>query len=390
MTPAARVQAAIEIFDRIEDGTPAEKALTGWARRSRFAGSKDRAAIRDHVFDALRCKRSNGWLGGGSTGRAVMLGACRGDGIDPLTIFNGVGYAPEPLTSDELRVSNPLAEASVDVRLDIPEWLWPDLERSLGDQTQMVAALLRCRAPVHLRTNTLKATREAVLERLRGDDIEGTATPSSATGIELVGAPRGLVSLEAFSEGWFELQDVASQALVERLSPLLSGATVLDYCAGGGGKALAMSAYGPERIVAHDSDPNRMSDLPARAQRAGALIEISEEASGAFDVVLCDAPCSGSGAWRRQPGAKWDLTTARLEELCAIQAEILSLAHKHVVPGGHLAYATCSLLDVENDAQIATFIADHPDWTCVDSRAFSPLEGGDGFYLAVLKAPEPQ
>ena len=166
-------------------------------------------------------------------------------------------------------------------------------------------------------------------------------------------------------------------------------ARILDYCAGGGGKALALAARAQEaRVFAHDGLPQRMADLPSRAQRAGAFITVipSDELSrgGPFDLVLCDVPCSGSGAWRRQPAAKWELTAERLQALRTLQFEILTTAAGHVAPHGTLVYATCSLLDAENNDQIDRFTAAQPDWQCRSRRIYSPLEGGDGFFCAVL------
>jgi 16S rRNA (cytosine967-C5)-methyltransferase len=159
---------------------------------------------------------------------------------------------------------------------------------------------------------------------------------------------------------------------------------VLDYCAGGGGKALALAARGAA-VTAHDADPGRMRDLPARAARAGARVEIEAAPAGAFDLVLCDAPCSGSGTWRRAPEAKWRLTPERLAALTELQAQILDQAAPLVAPGGALAYATCSLLEAENGAQTADFLARHPGWQLENERRLTPLEGGDGFYLALLR-----
>jgi 16S rRNA (cytosine967-C5)-methyltransferase len=205
------------------------------------------------------------------------------------------------------------------------------------------------------------------------------------TGVEVAGAPRGLATLSSFMDGWFEMQDGASQAVVDRLSHLITGGDVLDYCAGGGGKSLAMAAYKPKRLVAHDGDPRRMSHLPERARRSGVEIELISKVSEQFDFVLCDAPCSGSGAWRRQPASKWELSAERLTALSDLQFEILSEAQAHVRPDGHLAYATCSLLDSENDKTIDRFLLANPDWQSVDRLRLTPLDGGDGFYLNVLR-----
>ena len=388
MTPAARVQAAIEILDVVTSGVPVEKALTGWGRKSRFAGSKDRTAVRDHVFSVLRCKRSFAWLGGGDTGRQLMLGGLLSEGVDPLTMFNGQGHGPEPLSDAEIEGGRYLETAPDPVRLDVADWLWPDLERSLGDDLGDVLQLLRKRAPVHLRVNTARQSREGLITELLASGYEARPHDLTPTGIEVAGAPRGLVTLASFLDGGFEMQDAASQTIVDRLSGLVAGAEVLDYCAGGGGKTLAMAAYGPRRLVAHDVDAGRMSHLPERAGRAGVKVTLAETVSAQFDLVLCDAPCSGSGAWRRQPAAKWNLTRARLDELRAMQLEILKTAQSLVRPGGHLAYATCSLLDLENDKTVDSFLLRASDWQSVDRLRLTPLDGGDGFYLNILQAPQ--
>lgn len=385
MTPAARVQAAIDILDDIQSGTAVEKALTGWGRRSRFAGSKDRAAVRDHVFGVLRCKRSFAWLGGGDNGRCLMLGAIRDAGIDPLTLFNGVGHGPEVLSEAELSAGVPLRDAPDPVRLDVPDWLWESLQRSLGKRTDSVLTLLRQRAPVHLRVNTRVTDRDAVLAELDRLGHEARALTMTPTGVEVTDAPRGLALLPCFEAGWFEMQDGASQAVVDRLATYVKGGDVLDYCAGGGGKSLAMAAFAPNRLVAHDGDPKRMTHLPERARRARVQIDVVSEISGQFDLVLCDAPCSGSGAWRRQPASKWDLSAERLNALNDLQFDILSTAQGHVRKDGHLAYATCSLIDTENDKIVDRFLLAHPDWQSVDRISLTPLDGGDGFYLNVLK-----
>ncbi len=207
----------------------------------------------------------------------------------------------------------------------------------------------------------------------------------SPTALEVTENARRVKSSAAFREGLVELQDAASQAVADMLLPVVPGARVLDYCAGGGGKALALAASGA-RVTAHDADPRRMADLPERARRAGARIEVAERLGRErFDLVLVDAPCSGSGAWRRQPEAKWRLDEARLAALTALQGEVLRAAARHVAAGGTLAYATCSLLDAENGAVVEGFLAETPRFARVAERRLTPLDGGDGFYVARMK-----
>ncbi|HGG06518.1 MAG TPA: RsmB/NOP family class I SAM-dependent RNA methyltransferase [Aliiroseovarius sp.] len=385
MTPEARIAAAIELLDSILGGAPAEQSLTRWGRAHRYAGSKDRAAIRDHVFDALRCRRSFAALGGGETGRGLMIGALRAAGDDPTALFTGQGYAPAPLEADELaggRDPDPL-EA-----LDCPDWLAPHLQASLGDDFPAIMETLRHRAPVFLRVNLLKANRDQAQTALAEDAIVTRAHPLSPTALEVTENARRVRNSEAFQAGLVELQDVASQAIMDRI-PLPTGAKVLDFCAGGGGKTLALAGRGAAHLYAHDANPARLRDLPKRAARAGADLTIVDRtgagAAAPFDIVLADVPCSGSGAWRRSPDAKWDLTAEKLDELCAIQAGILDEIVDLTAPDGMIAYATCSLLEVENQAQTSAFLARHPEWKLVDEMRLTPLEQGDGFYLALLK-----
>lgn len=383
MTPGARVQAAIEILDDILGGTPAEKALTGWARRSRFAGSKDRAAIRDHVFDALRCLRSYAALGGAKTGRGLMLGAIRAAGQDPAELFTGERHAPA--AKDDSEVGRPFA--SVAEELDIPEWLWPVFERSLGSGAAETAAALQSRAPVHLRVNLARTCLAEAVEALESEGI--TTVPHSAcdTALEVVEGARKISQSRAYSKGLVELQDAASQAVVAALE-LRPGMRVLDYCAGGGGKALAMAAISGVEVFAHDVSPARMRDLPSRTERAGVSVTIVPADDllrlGAFDVVLTDAPCSGSGSWRRAPAGKWALTPERLAQLSEIQLSILGMAAPLVTEAGTLAYATCSVLDVENNCLVEQFLKSNSGWQAKLSKSWQVPHGTDGFFSAHL------
>lgn len=385
MTPAARVAAAITVLDQILEGEPAEKALTGWARRSRFAGSGDRAAIRDLVFDTLRRKRSAAALGGTMTGRGLMLGLMRADGLDPEEVFTGLGHAPERLHDDEGMSRAPEAGAEAG---DIPDWLWPAFSDSLGERAPAVAAVLQRRAPVMLRVNLRKSGRLEACDALRADGIEAVADPVATTALRVSTGARKIAQSRAYLDGIVELQDGASQAIIDEFR-VASYRNILDYCAGGGGKALAMAALSDARIYAHDHDPKRMKDLPARALRAGVHVQLVEShdlaALAPFDLVLCDAPCSGSGAWRRAPEGKWALTAARLDELTGIQDRILQDAAKLVAPDGVLAYATCSVLRVENEDRAAAFLKAHLAWRQVAAQRWFPGASGDGFFAAQFK-----
>lgn len=385
MTPAARIASAADILDRILSGAPTEQCLTNWARANRYAGSGDRAAIRDLVYDALRRRRSLAWLGGAETGRGLMLGQLRDAGQDPGETFTGHRFALSPLTGDEMASGRPLAEAPDPVRLDLPDWLWPLVTQALGDRTEAVLDLMRSRAPVFLRVNLARATREDAIRRLHDEDIGTEPHGLSPSALLVTGNARRVQASQTYRDGLVELQDSASQAVIDRVLPHAVGKSVLDYCAGGGGKSLHLAAGGAARVVAHDADPARMRDIPVRADRAGCKIEITRRPEGRFDVVLTDVPCSGSGAWRRQPDGKWQLTPGRLAELVELQAAILQTSSLHVAEGGVLAYVTCSLLSDENDRQIDTFLASGAGWQELSRDRFLPGDGGDGFFVSVLK-----
>lgn len=380
MTPAARISAAIEILDRVLGGTPLEPALTAWGRSNRFAGSGDRAAIRDLVFDAWRCKRSFAALGGGDTGRGLMLGRLRATGQDEAALFTGDGHAPAPATA--LDAPRPATENEA---LDCPDWLAPRLQHGLGDQFAPIMRALQQRAPVFLRVNLARTTRTAAAALLADDGINTAPHPMAEASLQVLTPSRKLMTTQMYLDGLIELQDAASQAVVEAI-PLTSGQKVLDYCAGGGGKTLALAARANVKIWAHDANPARMRDLAERARRAGVAVTISTDPgqNAPYDLVLVDAPCSGSGSWRRDPQGKWALTEARLAEVIEIQSEILDKSALLVAPTGLLAYVTCSLLSDENQHQIVRFLHRHPGWLQTSQRTFTPLDGGDGFFISIL------
>ncbi len=378
MTPGARLSAAIVVLDRVLAGEAAEQALTNWGRANRFAGSGDRAALRDLVYEALRCKRSFAALGGAETGRGLVLGGARAAGQEAL--FDGIGHAPLPPSAEEAG-----SLPGGNVALDCPDWLSPRLQDSLGADFAPVMAALRHRAPTYLRVNLAKIPRAAVQAELAAAGIVTVPHPEVSSALEVTGNARKIQNSPAYLEGRVELQDAASQAVVEAL-PLKDGMRVLDHCAGGGGKTLAMAARARLALFAHDAAPRRMRDLDARAKRAGVKVALCDkpEKTAPYDLILTDVPCSGSGSWRRDPQGKWALTEERLAALRALQAAILDRCAPMVAPGGTLAYATCSLLREENEGQIAAFLARSEGWTAGLQRRFSPLSGADGFFLTLL------
>jgi 16S rRNA (cytosine967-C5)-methyltransferase len=387
MTPAARVAAAIGILDGWLAGEPLEAAYTAWVRASRFAGSGDRAAVRDLIYDAARRRRSYAALGGSKKGRGLMLGAVRQAGMPPGEVFSGAGHAPEPLTAEEAAAGWTPEGAEA---LDVPDWLMTSFEAVFGARTAEVLGILRDRAPVHLRLNLRRIARDAALERLAAEGIGAVAHDSVDSAVEIVSGARQLRRSALLTGGLAEPQDASSQAVVARLCRE-PPARVLDYCAGAGGKALAFADLSPAEVVAHDIAPRRMAPLAARAARAG--VAIGQVTTGAlvrelpFDLVFCDAPCSGSGTWRRDPEAKWRLTPVRFAELVALQREVIRAAARHVAPGGRLAYATCSVLAEENE-QVAEAAADLlPGWTEEDRLRLDPGVSGDGFFLSAWRSP---
>ena len=384
MTPAARVQAAIEVIDDFLTGRSGEIALTAWARRSRYAGSGDRAAVRDHVYDALRHLRSYAARGGGMNGRTIMIAALHQHGSDPQSIFTGDRFAPETLSAKEQEPNEFTSEAE---QFDIPDWLWPIWCQDLANHAVQVADNLRQRAPVFLRVNIARITREAALQKLCDEGVNAEVHPSVPTALKVIDGARKVAQSDSYRKGLVELQDASSQASVCALTSDIKG-PVLDYCAGGGGKALALAAWLGKKVHAHDAQASRMKDLPVRAKRAQADIVLKttdQVLQTKYGLVFCDVPCSGSGAWRRDPSGKWNLNTEQLDDLLTTQFDILSKAADLAASDGVLFYATCSVLERENGQQVSQFLNKNGQWSLVHSRQFLPNADGDGFYFAILQ-----
>jgi 16S rRNA (cytosine967-C5)-methyltransferase len=428
MKPGARIKAAAEILGEIlERHRPAATALADWGRASRFAGSGDRAAIGNLVYDALRRRQSIAAQLGAETPRALALGAAGsalGMSRDEIAASaDGSAHALSPLSDDEragLAADVP-ADAPAHVRGDFPEWLTGPLERTFGSRAAEEGAVLARRAPVDLRINTLKSTRERVLKALARTDA--TETPLSPVGIRIAppeGAGRtpNVEADTAHGKGWFEVQDEGSQ-----IAAIMAGAgprqQILDICAGAGGKTLAMAAamQNTGQIYAYDDDRVRLRPIFERLKRAGvrnaqvldARDTTALDALGPrFDCVLVDAPCSGSGVWRRRPDSKWRLRPDSIPQRQIEQRAVLALAAPLVKPGGRLVYVTCSILQEENADQVAWLTEAHADFTVTpyaeawakalshmpaptsadgrtDSLLLTPASHGtDGFFIAVL------
>jgi 16S rRNA (cytosine967-C5)-methyltransferase len=401
MRLAGRVSAAIEILGEVIDRhRPASLALADWGRTHRFAGSGDRSAIGTLVYDTLRRRASLAWRMNSEASHALVLGMLRhvwGLSADNITaLCDGSKYAPEPLTADEehaLRGSSDIREDNMPAwaAADIPVWLYAEFAASFPENGIAEGRALAERAPVDLRVNTLKADRQRVLKAM--EKYGATPTPFTATGVRIPPpAPQAknpnVEADGAHGRGWFEVQDEASQIAVA-----LSGAgprlQVLDLCAGAGGKTLGLAALmqNTGQLHAYDADKTRLRPIFERLKRAGVrnvqVLPAGEETAleplkGRMDVVFVDAPCSGSGVWRRRPDAKWRLTAAALAERIAEQRAVLKLAAPLVKPGGRLVYATCSVISGENQEQTAGFLANHSDFAEITFsdvwRASSMLE----------------
>lgn len=427
MTPAARVAAAIEALADIETRRrPAADAIKDWGLSHRFAGSGDRAAIAGLVYDALRRKSSSAWIMGDSTPRAEILGALkRTRGLDLAAIealFSGERHAPPPLNEAEReRLSAAsLTGAPAHVAGDYPEWLAPHFEAAFGADAAEEGRGLAERAPVDLRVNLLKATREKALAAL--SHLGAGPTPISPIGLRVAlradGRAIALAAEPSYVKGLVEVQDEGSQ-IAALLAEARPGMQVLDLCAGAGGKTLALAASMDNRgqIYATDSDGRRLAAIHARLARSGARnvqvrsprgqADVLGDLEGRCDLVLIDAPCTGSGAWRRNPDAKWRIRPGALDERIKDQDATLESAMRYVKRGGRLVYVTCSVLRVENEDRVAGFLERHADMLPVDAATqaraaglgplaehaspFGPgfrlsprATGTDGFYIATL------
>ena len=410
MTPAARLSAAIEVIDTIDaQRAPAAQALKEWGTSHRFAGSGDRAAIAGLVWDVLRRRASSAWVMEDDAPRSRVLGMLKVErGLDAEAISalcDGGRFAPRPLTDAErgaLSTRSP-ADAPAPVAGDYPEWLDPYLAKAFGEDRAAEAAAMASRAPLDLRVNTLKAKREKVLASLK--HLGAHETPWSPIGLRIeLGADAknpGVHAEEDFIKGLVEVQDEGSQ-LAALFSAAKPGEQVIDLCAGAGGKTLALAAMmqGKGRLIATDHDKRQLAPIHERLSRAGVHnadvrtpkgeAETLSDIKASADLVLIDAPCTGTGTWRRNPDAKWRMRPGALEIRIKDQIEVLDRAAPLVKPGGRIAYITCSVLTEENGEQVRAFVTRHPEFAVAPpEETVSVLwEKAEAFAEAALKLPE--
>ncbi len=421
MRLGGRAQAAIEVLRDIEARRrPASDALRDWGLAHRFAGGGDRSAIGNIVYDALRKKASQAWQMDSETAESAVFATLVSQwGYAPEELaaqFDGDRFAPEPPAAEALSAfeARDIAEAPDHVRADIPQWLAPQFQRAFGDNWIAEAAALSSRPPLDLRANRLKADRDKVIRQL--DRTSAAPGPLGPDAIRIAAGSRdarlpNVQAEPAYQKGWFEIQDAGSQAAA-LLAGVEPGQQVLDYCAGAGGKTLALAAQMENKgqVHAHDADRNRLAPIFDRLKRAGTRnvqvhARVGELAplAGAMDCVLVDAPCTGTGTWRRRPDAKWRLDERNLAMRISEQDAVLDEAAAFVKPGGRLVYITCSLLPQENEERVAAFLASHGNFAPAElavgrlcHSAHAPAAGAtkvtltplstetDGFFIAAM------
>ena len=410
MTPAARLSAAIELIETIDaQRVPAAKALKEWGTAHRYAGSGDRAAISGLIWDVLRRRASSAWIMDDDTPRARVLGMLKVErGLDVETIAalcDGGRFAPEPLTERERTAlaSRSLENAPAHIAGDYPEWLDGYMAQVFGDDRAAEATAMASRAPLDLRVNTLKAKREKILSSLA--HLGAQPTPWSPIGLRIeLGADArnpGIHAEEDFIKGAIEVQDEGSQ-LATLVSAAKPGEQVIDLCAGAGGKTLALAAMmqGKGRLIATDRDKRQLAPIHERLSRAGVHNADVRTPKGegdtlgdirtSADLVLIDAPCTGTGTWRRNPDAKWRMRPGALEVRLKDQIKVLDRAAALLKPGGRIAYITCSVLPPENGEQVRAFVARHPSFSVMPpSQTVRGLgDKAEDFAAATLQSPE--
>lgn len=432
MRNGGKISAAIDVLsDVLTRHQPVKSAARDWGKRARYAGSKDRAWVSGLVLDALRKKNSIAHAMGSDAPRALVLGALSfswGWDIRQIDEAMDEQHAPTALTLDERErlVMAPDVTADAHTSGDFPEWMTPHITRVFGEHAVVECQAMTVRAPVDLRVNTLKVDAEKAASPLRSAKAKPSELLKHAFHIPAPDPSQreaSLQSIPAYSKGWVEVQDAGSQ-IAAAASNAKPGEQILDYCAGGGGKTLAMAAMmqGKGQVFAYDIDGRRLSALIPRLKRSGAHNvqlchprepEQLEALKGQMDCVFVDAPCTGTGTWRRRPDSKWRVKPSALERRNSEQDEILKVSAEYVKPGGRILYATCSFLMEEDEDRVANFLSEHSEFEQIDAaqeaiasgqlteagvaavragrgpdgsvRLTPRTAGTDGFFFAVLR-----
>jgi len=388
MRNEALYQASIDILDLYLSGFNFEAALKYWGNNNRFAGSSDRRHIRDIIFDIIRQKKSCAFVGGGLSGRHLVMGYLILKDLDPNSIFTGLKFAPKEITESERKSLIFSYETPKIYELDYPAWLLPVIKKSLSENFDDYLYLMRSRALVQLRINKRKTCRKSVLNLLKNEKIEVAPNNLISSGINVLNGAHKISQSSVFLNGLIEFQDVGSQ-LVSQLVELEEGDQVLDLCAGSGGKTLAVASETNKVAYysAWDEDFYRMNDLDSRANRAGIKISklLNKPVQNIYDKVIIDAPCSGSGSWRRDPQGKWDLSLNNLNRYIETQKKLILDGLKLLKPKGQVIYITCSVLNIENEKLLEDLILAENTFYISKMLNLLPTSQNDGFFAAILK-----
>ena len=398
MRKDAQTNAAISILDEFLDGQNLNSILSNWTKNNRYAGSSDRESIRNIVFDILRVKKTFTSVLEKEkqpiNGRALVFLHSVFYALNLNDIFTGQKYGPEKLSIFEKefsKISKENIKECFGVVDNIPDFLTAEFKRSLGRKFKNAMRLLEKRAPISIRVNPLKSDISSILESLSLEGIEGKKSKIVRYGIDIIGNPRRLTQIQAFKDGCFEVQDLHSQKIIEDL-PVNEHAKVLDYCAGAGGKILsiACSLNGNGKFYIHDIDKRKLKEADLRAKRAGVKfkrleVENLQKYCYSFDSVIADVPCSGSGAWRRNPQQKWRITPESLNEILIRQTIILNEVKDLIKKNGYIFYITCSVLKIENEEVIYKFLMENKHFRLLNKKDVAIDNHGDGFFCAVLQ-----
>ena len=381
-------QSVIEILDTYLNEAKIDFVLRKWAIKHRFAGSSDRRKIKDIIFDIIRQKKSCEHVGGGFSGRNLLIGYLKLKGTELSSVFDNSKFGPEELTIKEQNINVDFSNLSNIYELDFPSWLIPILRRSLLNEFSNVVKTLRNRSHIQLRVNLKKISRLNVMKKLQKNNIECEINELCSTALNVLNGAQHILASPCFENGFVELQDAGSQ-LVSELIEINYNDKVLDMCAGAGGKSLAIScgAEMDATYYAWDINFDRMKDIDARSKRAGVKIEkvIKLSSKSVYNKIIIDAPCSGSGSWRRDPEGKWRLDEDILDNYVKTQKELILKGLKLLAPRGQILYITCSILDIENDKLIDDLISSVLSLKLVRSISLVPSSKSDGFYGAVLE-----